>query len=149
MLRKLDRFKAMSWPERRSVAQATVLLPFVAASLRLAGFQKTYRWLEGSQPDRPQAVEAWVSESVDMAMRNFPFYQPTCLSRSLVLWHMLRRQGTPAELHIGVRKADGDFVAHAWVEHAGQVINDAPDIAERFAPLDTLAFRLEARQRFQ
>lgn len=129
----------MSWPERRSVVQASVLLPVVAVALRLAGFQKTYHWLERRQPEDVKDGGAPAGESVDIAARNLPLYRPTCLPRSLVLWHMLRRQGTPAELHIGVRKDDGEFNAHAWVEHAGQVINDAPDVSERFARVDLLA----------
>lgn len=135
----------MSWLERRSVAQASVLLPVVAVSLRLAGFQKTYRWLEGYQPTDVKVGGAPTGESVDIAARNFPLYRPTCLPRSLVLWHMLRRQGEPAELHIGVRRIDGDFNAHAWVEQGGMVINDAPDVAERFVPVD-LAMALGSDQ---
>jgi len=44
-------------------------------------------------------------------------------------------QGVPAELRIGVRTQEG-FSAHAWVEVGGQPVNDAPDVAERFAPFD-------------
>lgn len=63
-------------------------------------------------------------------------YVPTngsCLRQSLLVWWLLRRKGVPAELCIGVRKQEG-LAAHAWVEVAGQPVNDAPDVAERFAP---------------
>lgn len=116
--------------------QALVLLPIVTASLRLAGFQKTYRWLDVPQTEGASSDGRTVDESVDVAARNLPLYKPTCLPRSLVLWHMLRRRGEPAELRIGVRAADGHFIAHAWVERDGVVVNDAPDIAQRFAPLE-------------
>jgi hypothetical protein len=65
-------------------------------------------------------------------------YVPTngsCLRQSLLVWWLLRRQGVPAELRIGVRKQEG-FAAHAWVEVGDQPVNDAPDVAERFAPFD-------------
>lgn len=118
--------------------QSILLLPVVAISLRLAGFRKTYRWL-----DRPLAGKALeeigpVSQSVNRAAHHWPGFNPTCLPRSLVLWHLLRRRGAPAQLRIGVTKEGEQLSAHAWVENEGQVINDRPDIAQRYAPIEFL-----------
>lgn len=44
-----------------------------------------------------------------------------CLVRSLVLTRLLARRGIPAKLVIGARAAPG-FLAHAWVEHAGDPV---------------------------
>jgi hypothetical protein len=44
-----------------------------------------------------------------------------CLARSLVLTRLLARRGIPARLVIGARAAP-DFLAHAWVEHAGDPV---------------------------
>jgi hypothetical protein len=44
-----------------------------------------------------------------------------CLARSLVLTRLLARRGIPAKLVIGTRPAP-DFLAHAWVEHAGDPV---------------------------
>jgi hypothetical protein len=44
-----------------------------------------------------------------------------CLVRSLVLTRLLARRGIPASLVIGARAAP-DFLAHAWVEHAGDPV---------------------------
>jgi hypothetical protein len=41
-----------------------------------------------------------------------------CLARSLVLTQLLARREIPATLVIGARTGP-DFLAHAWVEHAG------------------------------
>ncbi len=60
----------------------------------------------------------------------------TCLARSIVLVSLLKRRGIPAELRIGVRKAEGGFEAHAWVEAGGTILNDGPDVAQRFAAFD-------------
>jgi len=65
-------------------------------------------------------------------------YVPTngsCLRQSLLVWWLLRRREAPAELRIGVRKQDG-FSAHAWVEVDGQPVNDAGDVAERYAAFE-------------
>ena len=44
-----------------------------------------------------------------------------CLVRSLVLTRLLARRGIPAKLVIGARAAP-DFLAHAWVEYAGDPV---------------------------
>ncbi|HLM86619.1 MAG TPA: lasso peptide biosynthesis B2 protein [Solirubrobacteraceae bacterium] len=44
-----------------------------------------------------------------------------CLARSLVLTRLLARRGIPAKLVIGAR-AGPEFLAHAWVEHAGDPV---------------------------
>jgi hypothetical protein len=44
-----------------------------------------------------------------------------CLARSLVLTRLLARRGIPAKLVIGAR-ARPDFLAHAWVEYAGDPV---------------------------
>jgi hypothetical protein len=51
---------------------------------------------------------------------------------------MLSRRGWPSTLEVGVARDErGVFQAHAWVEHAGQVIvGQLPDLS-RFAKLPT------------
>jgi hypothetical protein len=49
-----------------------------------------------------------------------------CLVRSLVMTRLLARRGIPAKLVIGARSAP-DFLAHAWVEHAGDPVLDPGD----------------------
>ena len=44
-----------------------------------------------------------------------------CLARSLVLTRLLARRGIQAKLVIGAR-AKPEFLAHAWVEHAGDPV---------------------------
>lgn len=45
-----------------------------------------------------------------------PPWRRTCLTRTAVLFHLLRRSGLPVELCIGVRGNDGKLEAHAWLE---------------------------------
>ena len=49
---------------------------------------------------------------------------------------MLASRGVPTELRFGARRALGQVEAHAWVELDGRVVNDAPDVADRFPPLE-------------
>ena len=60
---------------------------------------------------------------------------PTCLTRSLTLWWMLRRAGIASDLRIGVRKGQNEnsIQAHAWIEIAGNVINDEATVRTTYA----------------
>jgi hypothetical protein len=51
---------------------------------------------------------------------HWPFCDGACLREALVAGRILRRQG-PA-LRLGAATADGDLVAHAWVELDGGVV---------------------------
>lgn len=51
---------------------------------------------------------------------------PPCIVRALVLFRMLRRQGTAAELAIGLPPTPTTPDAHAWVEVAGEVVGPPP-----------------------
>ena len=62
--------------------------------------------------------------------------RPSCLARSVVLVHQLRRRGLAAEIRIGVAKPDGCFAAHAWVEHDGVALAETEASRDAYAPLD-------------
>jgi hypothetical protein len=70
---------------------------------------------------------------VSIAARHGPF-RPACLTRALVLEALLARAGIRGGLRIGVRKTEGRFEAHAWVEHAGVPLAEASEVVTRFAP---------------
>lgn len=59
----------------------------------------------------------------------------TCLRRSLATWWLMRWSGIPSEIRIGVKLIPGDNSSHSWVEHHGEVINDAANIAD-FYPVN-------------
>ena len=64
------------------------------------------------------------------------FYGGNCLSRSLTLWRLLRRQGITCDLRIGVRKKEGQFQAHAWVEVQGYPLNDNQQVHQRYVAFE-------------
>lgn len=61
---------------------------------------------------------------------------PSCLAKSLTLWWLLRREGIPADLRIGIRKENEQFEAHAWVEHDGAALNEPEDHHRHYAAFD-------------
>ncbi len=124
--------------ERRALAEALVLLPAAHLALRLTRLEMLLARLARRSPTLRIPPDAALARSlarmVNAAARYGPYRAP-CLERSLALWWLLRRRGIAADLRIGVRKAAGEFEAHAWVELEGAVINDRADIATLFAPL--------------
>jgi len=140
------RWGALTRDERRLVVQSAAVVATAAAALRVFGLQRTLRGAmrpvhrgtpdshlppEGGSHHKADEIRAVVT-AVNRAGRYVP--GGTCLSRSLALAWMLRGRGVAADVRIGA-KASGEFAAHAWVEHAGVALNDAPDVADRFLTL--------------
>ncbi|MGS2750591.1 lasso peptide biosynthesis B2 protein [Bacillus zanthoxyli] len=53
-----------------------------------------------------------------------------CLHRSLIGFKLLRQDGLPVQLVVGVRKFP--FSSHAWVEFENNVINDVQTVKETY-----------------
>lgn len=72
----------------------------------------------------------------------FGVFRPQCLVRSVALSNMLAARGIEgAVVRIGVRRSNGEFLAHAWVELGGETIGDADDHVGSFVPLTNLDVR--------
>lgn len=139
----LEKLRELSWPERWILVQAYSLLPQIAVWLRVLGFRRTQSlltrlgsWLRslGSGRGAPDPVRT--AFLVNGAASRAPFHA-SCLVRSLTLWWLLRRQGLESQIRFGVRQGESEFEAHAWVERDGVVLNDTPDVTQRYTPLDS------------
>jgi hypothetical protein len=139
---KWRRFRKRPPEDRMLIFRAALILPLTKIGLRLFGFQRWKNLIEKfSLPAHlSQSLPADVQrETVICAVRAVRSVElhgptsPTCLERSMTLWWMLRRAGVDGELHIGGRKTQGRFEAHAWVEWDGQVLNDSTDIHKHYA----------------
>jgi hypothetical protein len=139
MLGKLSRLSALSWPQRRVLLQAMLLLPLFWAALRVFGLSRLHLWAARSpvtgNASRPDVEPAGIGALINVAGAHLPL-PSTCLTRSLLLVWLLGRRGVRSELRIGVRMIECGIESHAWVEHEGTPINDAPDVSERFAVFD-------------
>jgi hypothetical protein len=76
----------------------------------------------GSDGRTPPAL---LSRAVSRGLRIGP-WRPRCLIRSLVLYRLLREQGDPADLVIGLPERADSHEAHAWVELDGRDIGPWP-----------------------
>ena len=66
-----------------------------------------------------------LSRAVDRSLR-IGARRPRCLINALVLYRLLRAEGEPAELVIGLPDAAPDHDAHAWVELGGVDVGPPP-----------------------
>lgn len=139
------RWRALIPAQRRTLLLAWCLLPAVWVALWAWGLPHLQGWL-ARQPMAAAPVAMPLSEvtglgrAVNIAARLTPF-PATCLTRSLLLVWLLRRQGMTCELRIGVQLREGVFRAHAWVERDGVPVNDRADVAADFAPFDDLGLQ--------
>jgi hypothetical protein len=102
---------------------------------RLRAFPGIHRALERARPTDPQPLSplAWrITAAVNRAAALY-YQRRWCLQRSAACAYLLRRHGFDAELVLGVQVLP--FIAHAWVEMDGEVINDNPELTRTFAEL--------------
>jgi hypothetical protein len=124
--------------------RAALLLPLVRWSLRLRGYGKTFtslqrriRFQAKGTDARPEArEEVQVTCRMVRAAVRYSLAQYTCLEESLTLWYLLRKQGIPACLRIGVRKENEKFEAHAWVEYGGEALNQDEAMHRHYAAFE-------------
>jgi hypothetical protein len=79
----------------------------------------------GRTSGTPPIPPALLSRAVSRGLR-VGRWQPRCLIRSLVLYRLLREQGNPAALVIGLTELPESPDAHAWVELDGRDIGPLP-----------------------
>lgn len=149
------KFRALSWPDIGFLLFASGALAGVALLLRIAGFRRSVAWLRrssrgaGTREPTPAALE-WARRRATLiaTAARFGPYRASCLRRALLLWWWLRRRGLDPRLRIGVRRHPieapepgiraeaGEFLAHAWTELAGEVLDDRADIGQTYAAFD-------------
>jgi Transglutaminase-like superfamily len=149
----IRQFRMLERPGRGLFLRMSILLPLVSVSLPARGFRNTKAFperllppAEGSSKPDVQARAAFVAEVVRAAAQT-GLGRPTCLVQSLVLWWFLARQGIASDLRIGIRRQEGNFEAHAWIESGGVILYDPDEVREHFAAFDASLASLPAELR--
>ena len=60
-----------------------------------------------------------------------------CLTRSLLIFWLLKIRHEPAQLLIGVSTHTAMFESHAWITYEGEIVLDTPDQLRRFTTLQS------------
>jgi hypothetical protein len=139
------RFWNLSGHSRGVVIEAAVGLTATWIGLRVMGYGRWKRVLDGLVPETMKRASAGDSATLGSAQAIARFEQSAarhlllrtnCLEQSLVLCWLLQRRGIPATLRIGARKHEGRFEAHAWVELNGTVLEQDQGQHLHFAAFD-------------
>ncbi|HXF60066.1 MAG TPA: lasso peptide biosynthesis B2 protein [Caldilineaceae bacterium] len=139
LLRRLRAFLRLPRAQQGVFLLCVIAFPLLVGGLRLFSLRRCYALLRACSPeatglpftDNRSHTARQLTETVERAAR-YGLVRPTCLPRSLLLWWLLRWNRIPADLCIGGRLAGGVFAGHAWVESAGQVLNDTPAVVDRY-----------------
>ena len=154
MRHPIVRFLSLKSSQRWQVLQAIALLPLTTLGLKVFGFKGCFnrlRQLAERIAEPPPAKKAKAARQtrkvMQLAVKLAP-YKGACLSRSLTLWWLLRRQGIESELRIGARKNrepdKSEIDIHAWLEYQGKPLNESRKALKDFVPFKenfTISYR--------
>lgn len=119
------------------VVKAWYLLFSLERAMQQSAFFDLYQNVRKRQPARgctePQYSHVALCAAVDLACALY-FKPVLCLQRSAATTLLMRSYGWHAEMVIGVQIQP--FKSHAWVEFAGQIVNDKPYMHEIYQVLD-------------
>jgi hypothetical protein len=142
-MNQLRKFVRLTPGDRRLLLTAALVHGAIRLGLLLLPFRTLLRLITSvtraparAEDDRSSSTTR-VMWAVTAASRHTPT-AGSCLSQALTAEVLLRRQGHPACLRVGVgRSEQGEFVAHAWVESRGQPLVEGSAI-DRYSPLPSL-----------
>lgn len=143
-MRRRDKFRFLSWQQRRVLLYAFLILNTVRLALWLLPFGTIRQQLR-------TVMSVWICSeetkhvSVDFvawAISVASYYAPgaaKCLAKALTTQLLLNRYGHVHRLHIGVAKGESQTLeAHAWIEYGGRVIVGKLTDLGRFTSLSTV-----------
>ena len=135
--RKLSRLSLHDWAQ---LARAQWALLGAQAELRGRPLGALATPATEIQPSNPaQLPEARQIALAVVRAARFGVFRPKCLARSLALSRMLTAAGIRgAIVRVGIRRTGSEFLAHAWVELAGETLGDADEHVGSFVPLTNL-----------
>ncbi len=115
------------WFERSLAFAAAFLLPI---TLRLVPLPNVLalcdRWPASAKPRAtPRALACRVRRWLAYG---YGPWTSSCLTRSLVLYAMLRQHGYRPCFFIGVSGKESEFDAHAWITLDGAPVEDSPSV---------------------
>ena len=142
-MKQIRKFLSLSAANRSLLLKSAFLLGVMTLGLKVRSFHAMQRFSMGARKktarvrhtDQPSANRiAW---AVSVASRYVP--AATCLPQALAARVLLKQQGYPARLHIGVAKGEGgQLEAHAWVESQGRIVVGNSQDLSRYTPLPSL-----------
>jgi hypothetical protein len=134
---RLVKFAGARLPEP---ARIWVLLTATRLSLVFLGWARTIAIIKDlfPKPECPRGQEHWARavSRIDSLVRRLAAGHPLaleCKERAVCCWTLLRVEGWPSELVVGVDLFP--FLGHCWCESGIWTLSDDPHRCERFVPV--------------
>jgi hypothetical protein len=139
-VRRWRTFSSMDRVRKRLLIEALILQPAISCGFKLIGVTRTQsclrRWASTQtqqelfrlQPKRGITLALWAQRLAKRKRGG----EGTCLIRSLALWATLLRRGVETQLRVGLRSNEGKVEAHAWLEFAGEPINESVGVVRTY-----------------
>ncbi len=142
-MKQLRKFLHLTRGERRLLLRAVVLLLAIRLGLWMLSFQNLRGILERlkQQTTAFHTADSSLPDRIAWAVAVASHYVPgtsTCLAQALAAQVLLRAEGYPAHLTLGVAGGkETPLEAHAWVESQGKIVVGGA-AHERYHVLSTL-----------
>ena len=121
---------------KRLMFKSWLLILYIEFVMRFRDFRALHTLVRDQEVCAVPVAERCSSEALCHALDLacvFYFQPVLCLQRSVAATLLLRHNGWPAEMVIGLQMLP--LRSHAWVELDGIVINDKPYMAEMYREL--------------
>jgi len=140
LIRKLSTLSLADWAELLRAQWALLVAQAMVRGRPLGSLATPTTGPVAADPTR--LAEARRAALAVVRAARFGVFRPQCLVRSVALSRMLAARGIDgAIVRVGVRRTNGEFLAHAWVELAGETLGDADEHVGSFVPLTDLDIR--------
>lgn len=139
MLSNIKTFFYLPFSHKLIFMKFSLLVPLVELGVKTVKFKRTFNLLKFFTTQNKTSVENEKSivrrhaNFLYLYHKQFPFLGK-CLARSLSLWFLLARKGIETDLKFGMKKEDGEFLAHAWIEFNGEPLVTKSELNENYVP---------------
>jgi len=127
-MKRFRKFLLLTWTERCLLVKAVFLLGLIRLGLWLISFKILWSLLgrvtrkSAGLKNSDQAPIDRIVWAVRAASRYVPKAR-NCLPQALAIQVLLRQEGFPARLHIGIARGEGEQLeAHSWLECEGRIV---------------------------
>jgi len=125
----------LPWPDRVYLAvQIWYWYVRIRLRIRYATLNDLVAWLARSRGTRNSQIEPRRLGRIVARTLPFGLSGSTCLTRSLILYRLLHREGLDPALVVGLPAQPKNHEAHAWIELGGRDVGPPPG-GRHFAPL--------------
>lgn len=143
IIRKLIRLRPREWAELLRAQVALLSAQFEVLARPVGRLVTDAALSAANEIERPPQAHQ-LAEARQMALAvsraaSYGIFRPKCLVRAIALHRMLVARGlNESRIRIGVRRQNGEFAAHAWVECGSLILGDHESHTNTFARLADL-----------